>query len=315
MPITVRAIGGKGEDVFDDPGKNGKVHFYDESGPSTAVGHGVEHQAVAQAARPATWDPVTGEPASLRRRWSQAARISASCSAVPRRSSAMASARCRIRASGASGWAMPPRRRPSTATSWATFGWRTRPRTSLSSLRGSGIATLNFYGFGNTTPETEAASFYRVRQTAVHASSQASLRTVQGDDADAVTPGGLFRHRRRRRPFHRDTDRAGHRRFRPGRRGGHARVDGPRSRGNGGERNLRLGGRIDLRARVERADHLGRDSRRPELVLEPVPERSQAHHRLPGRGRQGLGRLSLHERRVHRRRCHRPQPALQSLCR
>jgi hypothetical protein len=31
-------------------------------------------------------------------------------------------------------------------------------------LRGSGIATLNFYGFGNTTPETEEASFYRVRQ-------------------------------------------------------------------------------------------------------------------------------------------------------
>jgi hypothetical protein len=30
--------------------------------------------------------------------------------------------------------------------------------------RGSGIATLNFYGFGNNTPETEPVSFYRVRQ-------------------------------------------------------------------------------------------------------------------------------------------------------
>ncbi len=30
--------------------------------------------------------------------------------------------------------------------------------------RGSGIATLNFYGFGNNTTETQPVSFYRVRQ-------------------------------------------------------------------------------------------------------------------------------------------------------
>jgi hypothetical protein len=42
MPITVRIIGGSGDDAFDDPGRNGKVHFYDESGTSTATGHDVD---------------------------------------------------------------------------------------------------------------------------------------------------------------------------------------------------------------------------------------------------------------------------------
>ena len=31
-------------------------------------------------------------------------------------------------------------------------------------VRGSGISTLNFYGYGNDTPETGPVSFYRVRQ-------------------------------------------------------------------------------------------------------------------------------------------------------
>ncbi len=42
MPITVRVVGGGGEDAFDDPGRNGRVHFYDETGTSTATGHDVD---------------------------------------------------------------------------------------------------------------------------------------------------------------------------------------------------------------------------------------------------------------------------------
>ena len=59
--------------------------------------------------------------------------------------------------------------------------------------RGSGISTLNFYGFGNNTPETEPASFYRVRQNQFTLEPARHLRPESAHHPDAGGEGALLR--------------------------------------------------------------------------------------------------------------------------
>ena len=163
LPITVRVIGGKGEDVFDDPGKNGKVHFYDESGQSTAVGHGVN-------TRP--W-PKPTPPDVGPRDWGTRHAYAGLVAGGPDIGLLIGGSATFFRygfrkVPYSSKW----RFRLGYATSAQTLNGDVLGDIRLANsttyytvlIRGSGIATLNFYGFGNETPETEAASFYRVRQ-------------------------------------------------------------------------------------------------------------------------------------------------------
>ena len=163
MPITVRAIGGKGDDVFDDPGKNGKVHFYDESGTSTAVGHGVNTK---------DWPkPAPGDVGP--RDWGARHAYTALVAGGPDIGVLFGGTASYFRygfrkVPYSSKW----RLRLGYATSAQTLNGDVLGDIRLENsttyftilLRGSGISTLNFYGFGNNTPETEPASFYRVRQ-------------------------------------------------------------------------------------------------------------------------------------------------------
>jgi len=163
LPITVRVIGGKGEDVFNDPEKNGRVHFYDESGPSTAVGHGVD-------AKP--W-PKPTPPDVGPRDWGTRHDYAGLVAGGPDIGILFGGSATFYRygfrkVPYSSKW----RFRLGYATSAQTLNGDVLGDIRLANsttyytllLRGSGIATLNFYGFGNTTPETEEASFYRVRQ-------------------------------------------------------------------------------------------------------------------------------------------------------
>ncbi|MBP2648078.1 MAG: hypothetical protein H6Q77_1702 [Gemmatimonadetes bacterium] len=163
MPITVRAIGGNGEDVFDDPGRNGKVHFYDESGASTAVGHGVNNK---------TWpkpEPGVVGPRDWGTRHAYAGLVAGGPDVG-------------VLFGGSATFFRYGFRKVPYSSKWrARLGYATEAQTLNGDVlgdirlensrtyftllaRGSGISTLNFYGFGNNTPETEPASFYRVRQ-------------------------------------------------------------------------------------------------------------------------------------------------------
>ena len=163
MPITVRAIGGKGEDVFDDPGKNGKVHFYDEGGTSTAVGHGVN-----------TKDWPKPEPGDVGPRdWGARHAYAALVAGGPD---------IGVLFGGTASYFRYGFRKVPYSSKWRLrLGYATEAQTLNGDVlgdirlensttyftilaRASGISTLNFYGFGNNTPETEPASFYRVRQ-------------------------------------------------------------------------------------------------------------------------------------------------------
>ena len=62
-------------------------------------------------------------------------------------------------------------------------------------VRGSGIATLNFYGFGNETPETEPASFYRVRQQQYTLQPGINFGLTKGTTLTLSALEPLFRHR------------------------------------------------------------------------------------------------------------------------
>ena len=163
MPITVRAIGGKGDDAFDDPGKNGKVHFYDESGESTAIGHGVDTKPWPK--------PPVGEVGP--RDWGSKRQFATLVAGGPDIGILFGASASFFRygfrkVPYSSKW----RFRLGYATSAATLNGDILGDIRLSNsntyftilARASGIATLNFYGFGNNTPETESASFYRVRQ-------------------------------------------------------------------------------------------------------------------------------------------------------
>jgi hypothetical protein len=163
LPITVRVIGGKGEDVFDDPGRNGRVHFYDEEGPSKAVGHGVN-------TRP--W-PKPTPPDVGPRDWGTRHQYAALVAGGPD---------IGILFGGSATFFRYGFRKVPYSSKWRfRLGYATSAQTLNGDIlgdirlensttyytilmRGSGIATLNFYGFGNETPETEEASFYRVRQ-------------------------------------------------------------------------------------------------------------------------------------------------------
>ena len=163
MPITVRAIGGHGEDVFDDPGKNGKVHFYDENDASTAIGHGVSTKPWPNpdpgVPGPQDWGSlntyaglVAGAPDVGILFGASATFFRYGFRKVPY------SSRWRFRlgyATGAqtlNGDVLGDIRLANSATHFTILA------------RGSGIATLNFYGFGNNTPQTGSSTFYRVRQ-------------------------------------------------------------------------------------------------------------------------------------------------------
>ncbi len=163
MPITVRAIGGNGDDVFDDPGKNGKVHFYDESGESTAIGHGIDTKPWPK--------PPVGEVGP--RDWGSKRQFATLVAGGPDIGILFGASASFFRygfrkVPYSSKW----RFRLGYATSAATLNGDILGDIRLSNsntyftilARASGIATLNFYGFGNNTPETESASFYRVRQ-------------------------------------------------------------------------------------------------------------------------------------------------------
>lgn len=163
MPITVRAIGGKGEDVFDDPARNGKVHFYDESGASTAIGHGVDTkpwpEPPAGVVGPRDWGARSDYQALLAGGPDIGVLLGATATyyrygfrKVPY------SSKWRVRlgyATGAqtlNGDVLGDIRLANSLTHFTLL------------VRGSGISTLNFYGYGNDTPEVGPVSFYRVRQ-------------------------------------------------------------------------------------------------------------------------------------------------------
>jgi hypothetical protein len=164
MPITVRAIGGKGEDVFLDPAKNGKVHFYDENGPSTATGHGVDTKA---------WpDPPPGVVGP--RDWGTRHAYAGLFAGGPD---------IGVLFGGSATYFRYGFRKVPYSSKWRfRLGYATSAQTLNGDIlgdirlansttyftilaRASGIATLNFYGFGNDTPEIASASYYRVRQT------------------------------------------------------------------------------------------------------------------------------------------------------
>jgi hypothetical protein len=163
LPITVRVIGGNGDDVFDDPGKNGKVHFYDESGSSTAIGHGVNTKP---------W-PKPEPPNVGPRDWGTRHAYAALVAGGPD---------IGILFGGTASFFRYGFRKVPYSSKWRfRLGYATSAQTLNGDIlgdirlensttyftilvRGSGISTLNFFGFGNETPETEQASFYRVRQ-------------------------------------------------------------------------------------------------------------------------------------------------------
>lgn len=163
LPITVRAIGGNGEDVFDDPGKNGKVHYYDENGATTAIGHDVNTEPW-----PKPPPGVVGP-----RDWGSRQAYQALLAGGPD---------IGVLIGATATWFRYGFRKVPYSSKWRLrLGYATGAQTLNGDLlgdirlensqtyftilaRGSGISTLNFYGYGNDTPETEPAQFYRVRQ-------------------------------------------------------------------------------------------------------------------------------------------------------
>ncbi len=164
LPITVRVIGGKGKDTFSDPAGNGKVHFYDESGTSTATGHGVDTRA---------WpDPPVGVVGP--RDWGTRHAYAGLFAGGPD---------IGVLFGGSATYFRYGFRKVPYSSKWRfRLGYATSAQTLNGDIlgdirlansntyftilaRASGIATLNFYGFGNNTPEVASASYYRVRQT------------------------------------------------------------------------------------------------------------------------------------------------------
>jgi hypothetical protein len=163
LPITVRVIGGKGEDVFDDPGRNGRVHFYDESGASTAIGHGVNTKP---------W-PKPTPPDVGPRDWGTRHAYAGLVAGGPDIGLLIGGSATFFRYGFRKvPWSSKWRFRLGYATSAQTLNGDILGDIRLENsstyytllLRGSGIATLNFYGFGNETVEVEQPQYYRVRQ-------------------------------------------------------------------------------------------------------------------------------------------------------
>ena len=156
--------------------------------------------------------------------------------------------------------------------------------------RGSGISTLNFYGFGNNTPETEPASFYRVRQNQFTLEPGSHLQPDEAQHPDAVALRvHLLRDDGRRGPLHRNTDGAGHRRLRPDRCGRRYTGRGqPRLAMTGPASPPRLAGRC-IAPVWSVPSTFGEVHARGELVLEPARQGTQADSGVQGRGRTRVG--------------------------
>jgi len=139
------------------------VHFYDQSGTSTAIGHGVNTRPWPQP------PPGVVGPRDWGARHAYAGLFAGGPDIGVLFGGSATFFRYGFRkVPYSSMW----RFRLGYATSAATLNGDILANIRLENsntyftvlARASGIATLNFYGFGNDTPETESASYYRVRQ-------------------------------------------------------------------------------------------------------------------------------------------------------
>ncbi len=163
FPVTVRAIGGDGNDQLLDPEKNRKVHFYDDDG-TTAIGHALDSKR---------WPPTSSPRDSSARDWGARSDYTPLIAGGPDIGVLFGVSASYFRygfrkVAYSSNW----RVRVGYATGAQTLNGDILGDIRLANsnthftilARASGIATLNFYGFGNNTTDPEPNEFYRVRQ-------------------------------------------------------------------------------------------------------------------------------------------------------